>query len=268
MVLLAMARHLLWVWKCFGAIIFPCFRTCDRKSPFGKTLLASTLIGAIGCHSHTFNQAGLKSENNQPESRSKIREMFNVALNATGQVYQEAEKALLTGGTPAEEELRLNLTNTDPVARAIARTTLAMIQGRAPENAKALQMIEWAKSDFAPTILLTPPPRAVGGRLLESFADKPAEYLALQLLKQEDWPEWQTLGVLDYLKRVKSSRSVASVIRLAAETQDPKLFAEAIETIRSIGDPKTREKVGAEMQRAKKQNKRLPPELVALREKP
>ena len=143
-----------------------------------------------------------------------MQELFDKAVNSTGQQYLDAEQALLSAGAPVTGVLQQNLQNPDPVASLIARVLLDWKQGRGEEFNRANEYLNGLPNRLARTPITAPPPVGVAGYLSQNFGPRVAEFLAVRLLKEGGWPGWRTAGVLLYLRQQAVPSTTAALIRI------------------------------------------------------
>lgn len=190
--------------------------------------------------------------------------VFQTAVTNRDETYLDAEARLRSGGAPAAEVLDRNRDHPDPIARLIAHTQLKWMQGRAPDYQAALEYLEWIPKRLAKTPVGTPPPQAVANDLSERFGAGAADFLALRLVKQTDWPRWKRLGVLFHLQQQRSPATTAALIRLAAESGDAEMRRYVSEALKGMEDPDLEAKLAYERERLEAHDRTLPEELKEL----
>ena len=211
----------------------------------------------VNKHSFLLHQAS-------QEQDKTIDVVFEKALSSYGKDYLEAEQKLRDGGEQAITVLRKNLQHADPVAQLIAKTLLNWIEGKAPENQKALDYLEYYPNRIARTPITEPSPTGIARYFNIEFGSKVNDILAVRLVKGTDWPHWKVSSVLFYLKEQKLSSTTSALIRFAAETNVQKWRGYAIEAIKATKDPDLRKKVRFEQKRMKESKMEFPKELQDL----
>ena len=111
-------------------------------------------------------------------------------MKSKGEIYLNSEKQLRQGGTSAISVLTQNRNHEDPIAQLIAETLIVWIQGNAPEYQAALDYLDYIPKRVAQTPIRVPRPIGVSNDLNERFGNRVADFLALRLVKEEEWPRW------------------------------------------------------------------------------
>jgi hypothetical protein len=195
------------------------------------------------------------------------KELLDKATASTNTDYLSAEKALVLAPQAVESVLSANLTNSDFVARAIARSVLDMRRSDST-NTRALKIMEHAEEDARYTVVGRPRPGVTAGMLVVSLGSTPAEFLALRLLKEAQWQDnfqdWKAKSVLRYLRRARNPDAAELLIRFAIETKRNDLRSEAVEALQEIERPQLQRKLRAQRERLRSLGKVMPEELSAL----
>lgn len=187
--------------------------------------------------------------------------VFQAAAASRGDPYLEAESQLRDGGTAAAEVLQGYREHPEPIARLLATTLLKWVRGQAPEYQAALEYLEYIPKRLAKTPVGAPPPTGVANELGERFGGRAADFLALRLVKETDWPRWKSLGVLLYLQRQTSPITTAALLRFVADSDDAEMRRFGAEAITAIDDPDLAGKLAVERARLEAQRRPLPAEL-------
>jgi hypothetical protein len=198
------------------------------------------------------------------EGKKEMDAIFEKAILSTGREYLAAEQQLMQGGTYAAETLSKNLQHPDPLARLTAKVLLEWMEGKAPEYQAALEYLDYIPKRLAETPAGAPRPIGVANDLNERFGGRVAEFLALRLFKEADWPRWKILGVLFYLKEQHMVSTTEALIRFASDTQNDEWRKIAIEAINAAHDPDLQNKLAAERQRIEPEKRTLPAALTTL----
>ena len=195
---------------------------------------------------------------------NNMNEVFSTAIESKGETYLGAEEQLRQGGASAISVLSQNRSHKDPIAQLIAETLMAWIQGNAPEYQAALDYLDYIPKRVASTPIKVPRPIGVANDLNERFDHRAADFLALRLVKEEEWPRWCVIGVLFYLKEQKLSSTTSALLRFVIETRSDEARGYAIEAIQAINDPDLQVKISIEKERLDSLRKSLPSELESL----
>jgi hypothetical protein len=125
--------------------------------------------------------------------------IFDKALNAYGADYLAAEKELRAGGTSTASSLQQIAADTTqtPLARFVAGTIAAWIDGKGSNYEVAMSGLDGLAARAAKTPSGTPAADVAAGRL--KHYDDIANFVALRLLKETDWPQWKVLAAVVYL---------------------------------------------------------------------
>ena len=218
--------------------------------------LVWVFLMAASCPGAAF--AGFADRNSRKEGRRGMQELFDKAVNSTGQQYLDAEQALFSAGAPVTGVLQQNLQNPDPVASLIARVLLDWKQGRGEEFNRANEYLNGLPNRLARTPITAPPPVGVAGYLSQNFGPRVAEFLAVRLLKEGGWPGWRTAGVLLYLRQQAVPSTTAALIRFASQTDNSAWRDTAVAAIKEAHDPALPAKLAAERQRAESRHEPVP----------
>ena len=198
----------------------------------------------------------------------QMNELLNKAIASTNTVYLSAEKALLLAPQAVESVLSANLTNNDPVARAIARSVLDMRRRPDSPNNTALKILSSTEERSLKTVRGTPHPDVTASQLYASLGPAAAEYLALRLVKDAEWQDklqdWKAKSVLRYLHAARNPDAADLVIQFATETKRGDLRREAVEAFQGIDRPQLQRKLEAQRERLRNLGKVMPPELSTL----
>ncbi|WIG93441.1 hypothetical protein [Myxococcus sp. SDU36] len=191
------------------------------------------------------------------------RELFNEALSTQDDAYLNAEAQLRRRGAAAVAELRRHLADPAPLPRLLARTLIAWVEGKAPDNDKALAYLEALPRQIAKTPVLAPSPSGISSYLGRHFQDRVVEVLALRLVKVPSLPRWYALGVIFYLGQQRKASVTEALLRFAIETRIPESRRHAADALRAIGDPELPRKLAAERARIAAHAEPLPAEVEA-----
>ena len=225
-------------------------------------LSACNPIAEVGIRQETAVTGVVKS-NGQPEARY-MDALFQKAIESYGKDYLDAEYQLRQGGSAAMNTLRQNRNHPDPIARLMVECLFLWMQGKAPEFQAALDYLDDAPKRVEGTRLLAPPPISIAYVLNKRFGSRVADFLALRLVKEKDWPRWRIAGILLYLEEQKLPSTTSALIRFASETENNEARGYAIEAIKAIADPDLKTKLGVERKRLEEMHKKLPEELANL----
>lgn len=190
--------------------------------------------------------------------------IFDKAMSSYDQVYINAEETLLNGGQAAVITLQKQVQSPDPIACLIAKTLLKRIQNQAPEQQKALDYLEHIPKRLAKTPRGKPSPQGVANDLNENFGDLVLDILSLRLVKQTEWPAWQTKGVLFYLRDNNKASTFSALIRFAAETKNKEWQELVINILKTGNDKNLKEKLTFERKRIENMKKKFPDILDSL----
>lgn len=190
--------------------------------------------------------------------------LFQKAIESHGKAYLDAEYLLRQGGSAAINTLYQNRNHPDPIARLMVESLLPWMQGKAPEYQAAFDYLDYIPKRLAETPAMTPPPIGIANALSEYFGYRVANFLALRLVKQNDWPRWRVVGILFYLKEQKLPSTTSALIRFAAETGSDEAMGYAIEAIKAIADTDLKAKLRVERKRLESMHKSFPEELAGL----
>ncbi|QDE86276.1 hypothetical protein [Myxococcus xanthus] len=191
------------------------------------------------------------------------RELFNDALSAQDDAYLDAEAQLRGRGAAAVAELSRHLADPAPLPRLLARTLTPWIEGKAPDNDKALAYLEALPGQIAETPAQVPRTGGVPVYLGRHFQDRVVEVLALRLVKVPSLPRWYALGVILYLGQQRKASVTEALLRFAIETRTPERRRYAADALRAIGDPELPRKLAAERARLATRAEPLPAEVEA-----
>ncbi|NVJ00055.1 hypothetical protein HV824_18255 [Myxococcus sp. AM009] len=111
------------------------------------------------------------------------RDLFNEALSTQDDAYLDAEAQLRRRGAAAVAELSRHLADPAPLPRLLARTLIPWVEGKTPDNDKALAYLEALPRHIAKTPVLAPSPSGIASYLGRHFQDRVVEVLALRLVK-------------------------------------------------------------------------------------
>lgn len=190
--------------------------------------------------------------------------LLQKAIERYGKNYLDAEYQLRQGGSAAINTLQKNRNHPDPIARLMAECLLLWMQGKAPEYQEVLDYLGYIPKELAKTPVGYPPPIGICNDLSERFASRVADFLALRLVKEKDWPRWRVVGVLFYLEKQQLFSTTSALIRFAAETNSKEARGFAIEAIKAIADPDLKAKLGMGRKRLEEMHQKLPKELTNL----
>lgn len=175
--------------------------------------------------------------------------LFQKAIESRGKDYLDAEYLLRQGGSAAVNTLYQNRNHPDPIARLIVESLLLWLQGKASEHQAALDYLDYIPKRLAKTPVGSPPPLGVSNELRDRFGDRVANFLALRLVKQDDWLRWRVISILFYLSEQKLPSTTYALIRFAVETPNEEARNYAIEAIKAIGDKDLKAKLSFERSR-------------------
>jgi hypothetical protein len=196
------------------------------------------------------------------EQTTQMDAWFQKAVGSHGKDYLDAEYHLRKGGAAALDTLQQNRDHPDPVARLMVECLLAWMQGTAREYQKALDYLDRLPQELAGTCAPFPSADGVAGSLSEWFGSRVADFLALRLAKEIDWPRWRVVGILLYLEEQKLPSTTSAVIRFASETHSNEGRECAIDILRAIADPELKQKLAIERKRLDDLDKKLPKDLA------
>jgi hypothetical protein len=134
---------------------------------------------------------------------------------------------------------------------------MSWISNKAPEYQPALDYLDEAPKRAARTPAMEPSPRGVANVLNERFGSRVADFLALRLVKETNWPRWRVLGILLYLKEQRLPSTTSALLRFSMETDSEEARGYAIEAIQAIADPELEAKVQIERQRVEEKHQAL-----------
>jgi hypothetical protein len=100
--------------------------------------------------------------------------------------------------------------------------------------------------------------------LNERFGSRVADFLALRLVKEPNWPRWRVTGILLYLKEQKLPSTVSALLRYITETESDESRVYALETVQAIADPQLQSKLLMERERLNTKYKDLDKVLQSL----
>jgi hypothetical protein len=193
---------------------------------------------------------------------------FDLAVEKCGREYLELELDLRRSSQidplEAEELRKAAISHPDPIARLIARVVLDWAGPKAKDFKAVLDYLDELPIKLSRTAMGFPSPTGTESYLTFHFADRVAELLALRLVKQEGWDQWQVDAIVFYLKKHKVPSTTSPLIRLTIETSDNEWREFALEAIRKIHDPDLGAKLAFEIARAKKLKRLVPVAVRAL----
>lgn len=187
--------------------------------------------------------------------------LFQKAIESRGNDYLDAEFLLRQGNSDAINTLCQNRNHPNPIARLMVESLLLWMEGKTSEYQAALDYLDYIPKRLAKTPVGVPPPIGVSNELSDRFGSRVADFLALRLVKQDDWPRWRVIGILFYLKEQKLPSTTSALIRFAAETENDEARSHAIEAIKAIADEELKVKLQIERSRLEAMHKNWPNEL-------
>ena len=182
---------------------------------------------------------------------------FRNAIESRRDAYLDAEYQIRRRGMDAMNALSQHTKDPDPIAALTAGVLLGWIQGEAPRFQAALDYLEYIPRRFAATPVGFPPPIGVANALKQRFGNGVADFLALRLVKENDWPRWRVVGILFYLKEQKLASTTSALLRFSMETDSEEARGYAIEAIQAIADPELAAKIQLERQRLESRHQTL-----------
>jgi hypothetical protein len=193
---------------------------------------------------------------------------FAQTLAATGPAYPAHEQALVARGDEVALAALLRQHAAADVAlpRLLAQVVLAWRTPVQADFAAALQYFETVPARLARTPVGKPRPDGVEGYLTKNFGNRLTKLLALRLVKQTDWPAWQVMGVLFYLRKHRDPETTAALVRFALTTAQDEWRDYALDTLRELQDAALARKVAAEIALARAEERAIPPAVRALEE--
>ena len=191
------------------------------------------------------------------------KQLLDTALQAEDRAYLVAE-ARLRAAPDAVPELRARLQSADYFERAFCKVMLDWIEGRAQENDAALAYFPAIAEEKKMTPAVSPRPAIVARDLSLRFSGRVAEFLAIRLTKELDWPQWQVTGVLLYLTEQRQPATAAALVRFAADQRREAWHQMAITALKAMNDPAIRDKVRAERLRREAMKQPVPAPLLEL----
>lgn len=198
------------------------------------------------------------------EAKTMIDKTFAEAVTAMGKDYLDAEKKLRDAGAAAGPALRAQENHPDPVGRLLARCLADWVEGKAPNNDKALQHLDELPARKARTVMQVPSPSGTAAYLTKHFGASVVDCLALRLVKAVDWPHWRVMAVLLYLQQHKPPTATAALVRFVAETSNDEHRDLALQVLKEVDDPDLAAKIAFERARLAKVKKALPQGLADL----
>jgi hypothetical protein len=183
--------------------------------------------------------------------------MIQNAAKSRGQTYLNIERELTRDNPVTVHGLQRYRNHPDPVIRLMVGCLLSWISGNAPEFQSALDYLEEAPKRVARTPARFPSPGSVAYVLNERFGSRAADFLALRLAKELNWPRWRVLGILRYLKEQKLASTTSALLRFSMETDSEEARGYAIGAIQAIADPELEAKVQIERQRVEEKHQAL-----------
>ena len=199
--------------------------------------------------------------------QTTLSDDFNQALVAQGVQYLALESKLRDEIAPDPQKAAQSLANlvkAEPIAQLMATVLLGWVGQDKGDSIEALDYLDKIGPKLKRSAVGHPRPAGVAGRLADSYSDRVANLLALRLVKQEDWPHWRVEGVLQYLQECKKATTTSALLRFAMEAKDEEWRRDAIETVKSIGDPDLAAKLTFEKARQRTLGKPIPDEFHGL----
>ena len=197
-----------------------------------------------------------------------MEDLFERAAASTGAEYVEAERQLRqrasSGLVEAEEAIRRGGQSSDPLTRLLAEVLLSARGDAARDYENLEKLFENLPAHTARTPLGTPSPSAFASILARGYGNRATKFLALRLVKEPDWPNWQAIGALLYLQGQRDPATTAAILRFMTISAhlDRRIWAR--DALAKIADPTLAPKVDEARGWAKAHKLPLPPELADL----
>jgi hypothetical protein len=209
-----------------------------------------------------------KAVNQVHENESHtVSAAFDRTLEAAGPDYLRGELDLRQAAPldPAlNQRLRQVSAHGEPIARLLAQVVLDWGGPKRADFNAALDYLDRLPGKLARTAMGKPSPTGTESYLTLHFADRVAELLALRLIKEDAWPPWKARAVIFYVTAHRPPSTTTALIRFAIETPDTESRGLAIAGVRAIDDPTRATQVAAEIARAQRLQRPVPPDVRAL----
>lgn len=177
-----------------------------------------------------------------------LKYYYQIVIDSLGQPYLDAEQQLLEQGKSAAAFLQEKLTSAAPFAKLIIQVILERIASDEIFQ-ECLIYLDEIEQEMAPTIKQFPSPEGVANYLIQTYGERVASFLGLYLVKLGDeWPNWKTFSVLEYLSRLNSNLSADPLIRFIITTTNDYKRKFAVQALVDVGDASVRNKLEAELQ--------------------
>jgi hypothetical protein len=190
--------------------------------------------------------------------------MIQIAAESRGKTYLDVEHELMRNNPTTIYVLQQNRNHPDPVIRLMVSCLLSWISGKVPEYQAVLDYLDEVPKRVARTPARVPAPESVAFVLNERFGSRVADFLALRLVKEPNWPRWRVTGILLYLKEQKLPSTVSVLLRYITETESDESRVYALETVQAIADPQLQSKLLMERERLNTKYKDLDKVLQSL----
>jgi len=227
-----------------------------KKAIIKWLLIHSVIISTLPC---CFVQANNQKGQNMP---------IDSLLVVTGQEYIKKETQLRQGGNHAISALKARLSDKDAFTRFYANTLINWMEGRSPNNDKALGYLDNLPAKLAKTPITSPSPSGAAAYLSLHYQSSVADILTIHLIKLPDLPPWRTASILLYLEEQKLKEVTDLLLRFISETKNDDYVDVVLSTIDATNDPLLGAKILQEEIRLKSLNLRLPLSLKKRLSKP
>ena len=200
----------------------------------------------------------------RPPAKSP-QELIDDTIAQSGEKYLQAEQALI-GSLDATSAIESLAKRTDPFESLMGRCLLDRKHGKAGRVQSALKFLENEPERIAPTILGVPQPEHIALALTRRYAGT-TESVALRFAKQTIENDFICRGVILHLQQQDIPATHAAMLRFAADTESDFLRQTAVEAIEEMKMPELESLIAAEELRLKNLGRKIPADIVALKER-